>query len=175
MTQLLYHGIPQDLKGSELVPLGQLRTKYPELAAQYLRKYEGRETILERKIPLLNCLWNDVVQLLPLHPQKIFDRQKELGLIAEIPAYNYFAIDTSTLDPTSAAVYFKTAPGEAHWSVEWLSNTRIEELQDIPPATDKYYRSLRDSGQAVFNYQFIPHVLYKGVIDISNAKIISIK
>lgn len=171
----LYHGMPDDMKGTALVPLSRLHTSHPALATQYQEKYRGREAILERRIPLLDCLWNDVIQLLPLHPQQIFELQKELGLIAEIPTFSYYAIDSSMLDPARAAVYFKTAPGEAHWSVEWLHDVSLDELQDVPPATEEYYLSMRGSDQPVFNYQFVPHILYKGTIDISEAKIISIK
>ncbi len=131
--------------------------------------FDGEE-ILERKIPLLDCLWNDVVQLLPLHPLQLFELQKELGLITEIPDYKYYQIDVSALDPSQTVVYFKTAPGEENVTVKWLKDVQFEELQDIPEATRKYYESMVGTGEPVFNYQFVPHVVCRDTIDVSTAR-----
>lgn len=170
-----YHGIPEDMKGRELIPLNKMLEVDPDLRAKYLEKYKGREEILERKIPLLDCLWNDVVQLLPLHPRQLFELQKELGLITEIPDYKYYQIDTSTLDPSQTVVYFKTAPGEENVTVKWLNDVQLEELQAIPEATRKYYESMVGTGEPVFNYQFVPHIIYKGTVNVSSAQVINLQ
>lgn len=169
-----YHGVPEDMKGTELIPLNKMLEVDPELRAKYLEKYKGREEILERKLPLLDCLWNDVVQLLPLHPRQLFELQKELGLITEIPDYKYYQINTSTLDPSQTVVYFKTAPGEENVTVQWLEDVNLDDLQTVPPATIDYYKSMVGTGEPVFNYQFVPHIIYKGTVDVSSAKIISL-
>lgn len=170
-----YHGIPEDMKGSELIPLNKMLKVDADLREKYLEKYKGREEILERKIPLLDCLWNDVVQLLPLHPRQLFELQKELGLITEIPDYKYFEIDPTTLDPMQTVIYFKTAPGEEHVSVKWLKDVNLDELQGIPEATRNYYESMIGTGEPVFNYQFVPHIIYKGTVDVSSSKAISLQ
>lgn len=171
----LYHGIPEDLKGSELIPLNKMLEVDSDLRAKYLEKYKGREEILERKIPLLNCLWNDVVQLLPLHPKKLFELQQQLGIVEEIPDYHYFQIDINQLDASKTVVYFKTAPGEENVTVKWLSDVNLDDLQGIPPATENYYKSMVGTGEPVFNYQFMPHVIHKGSIYISDAKTLSLR
>ena len=171
----LYHGVPEDMKGSELITLSRMFAKDPVLHQKYLEKYKGREEILERRVPLLDCLWNDVVQLLPLQPRKLFDLQLQLGLINEIPEYSYFQIDPIILDSHNTAVYFKTAPGEENVAVQWLKDVNLDELQEIPDATIKYYESMVGTGEPVFNYQFVPHILYKGSIDISKSKVVDIK
>lgn len=163
------------MKGRELIPLNKMLEVDPDLRAKYLEKYKGREEILERKIPLLDCLWNDVVQLLPLHPRQLFELQKELGLIAEIPDYSYYQLDTNALDPLQAVVYFKTAPGEENVTVKWLKDVQLEELQSIPEATRKYYESMVGTGEPVFNYQFVPHIIYKGAIDVSSTQVIHLR
>ncbi len=163
------------MKGMELIPLNKMLEVDPDLRAKYLEKYKGREEILERKLPLLDCLWNDVVQLLPLHPRQLFELQKELGLITEIPDYKYYQINTSTLDPSQTVVYFKTAPGEENVTVKWFKDVQLEELQSIPEATRKYYESMVDTGEPVFNYQFVPHIIYKGAIDVSSAQVINLQ
>ena len=163
------------MKGMELIPLNKMLEVDPDLRAKYLEKYKGREEILERKLPLLDCLWNDVVQLLPLHPRQLFELQKELGLITEIPDYKYYQINTSTLDPSQTVVYFKTAPGEENVTVKWFKDVQLEELQSISEATRKYYESMVDTGEPVFNYQFVPHIIYKGAIDVSSAQVINLQ
>ncbi len=162
------------MQGSELITLNQMFIDNPALHQKYLEKYKGREEILKRRVPLLDCSWNDVVQLLPLNPRKLFDLQYQLGLIKEIPDYHYFQIDPHSLDPGNAAVYFKTAPGDENVTVKWFKDIPLDELQEIPDATAKYYESMVGTGEPVFNYQFVPHILYKGSIDISRSTVISL-
>ncbi len=165
----LYHGVPNPMIGNLLIPLNQMKSLMPDIREKNLEKYEGREKILERKIPLLNCLWNDVVQFLPLHPQKVFKLQQELGLIPSLPPYIFYEIDLNSLDPKKTAVYFKTAPEEENTEVKWLSEVDLAALQEIPEATVAYYKTLIGTGELPFNYQFIPHVLYQGAVDISTS------
>lgn len=161
------------MKGHDLIPLNKMFEADRALHDQYLKKYQGRKEILERKIPILDCLWNDVVQFLPLHPKKLFERQKELGLIGSLPDYSYFEIDLDLLDPERTVVYFKTAPGEENVTVKWLQDVNIDELQDVPPATVNYYKSMVGKNEPVFNYQFVPHILYRGNVDVSKSATIS--
>ncbi len=162
------------MKGSELIPLNKMLEVDAELRAKYLEKYKGREEILERRIPLLDCLWNDVVQLLPLHPRQLFELQQELGLIPEIPDYRYYQIDVKALNPSKTVIYFKTAPSEEHVTVKWLKDVNLDELQGIPEATQNYYESMVGTGEPVFNYQFVPHVVYQGAVDVSGSSIITL-
>lgn len=173
--RFLYHGVPEDMEGDELIALDQMLAKDPVLHQKYLEKYKGREEILDRRIPLLDCPWNNVVQLLPLHPRKLFELQLQLGLINEIPEYRYFKIDPIILNLDNTVVYFKTAPGEENVTVKWLKDINLGELQEIPDATIKYYESMVGTGEPVFNYQFVPHILYKGSIDISKSRVVDIK
>ena len=170
----IYHGVPENMRGTTLMPLSMMQQEMPDLFQNQLKKYSGREEITERRIDLLNCLWTEVVQFLPLHPQIVFDLQKTLGLIPEVPPYRFFEIDLSELDPAHAAIYFKTAEGEENSQVKRLDEVDWENLQGVPPATRKYYASLVGTGELPFNYQFIPHVLYRGTVDISKARIIEL-
>jgi len=172
--QYVYHGLPEQMIGNELIPLNQMHRGHPELRDKYLEKYKGREEILERKIPLLDCLWNDVVQFLPVHPRKVFELQKKLGIIPEVPAYKFFEIDLSLLDPRKTVVFFKDAPGEENAIVKWLSDVDFTSTQEIPPATIAYYKTLVGTGELPFNYQFIPHIVHRGSVEITGAEIITI-
>jgi hypothetical protein len=63
-----YHLIPLHLRGTVLYPLHQLTVIYPDIAAKHMTKYQGRRHLLNKPIPPLDCLWNDVLMLSPVHP-----------------------------------------------------------------------------------------------------------
>lgn len=52
---------------------------------------------------------------------------------------------------------------------------KLSLVKEIPEAMVKYYTSMIGTDEPVFNYQFVPHILYKGNVDISGSEIISIK
>ncbi len=169
----IYHSVPDRMTGDILLPLNQMKHAQPALYREYAQKYRGREAVMEREIPLLNCLWNDVIQFLPLHPAKIFTLQRELGLIEAMPGYRFFQIDLSQLDPNKTVVYFKDAPGDENVVVKWLREVDLGALQEVPQATVEYYKSLVGSGELPFNYQFVPHILYLGEVNVAGVPIIA--
>ena len=173
--RFVYHGVPEKMVGTRLVPLNEMQAAMPGVREQNLKKYEGREEILERKVPLLDCLWNDVLQFLPLDPQKVFELQKELGLIPEVPAYSFYQIDLGLFSPLETVVFFKIATGEENTDVKWLTDVDFVSLQEVPNATLEYYKTLIGTGELPFNYQFIPHVLYRGNVNIAQSKIITLE
>jgi hypothetical protein len=170
----LYHAAPESMYGNELLPLNQMPNSMAEIKKLHLKKYKGREEILERRIPFLDCLWNDVIQFLPFHPSKVFQLQKDLGLISEIYPFKFYEIDLESFDPSKTVVFFKTAVGEENTEVKWLDDVNFSAIQDVPKATIEYYKTLVCTGELPFNYQFVPHVLYKGILDVSGAKIITL-
>jgi hypothetical protein len=91
-----------------------------------------------------------------------------------VPPYHFFEIDSEQLDPDNIVVFFKDAAGEEHVRFEWLRDVDEELISKIPPATMAYYESLVGTGELPFNYQFIPHIMYKGSIDIVNAQILKL-
>ena len=71
-------------------------------------------------------------------------------------------------------VFFKDAPGEENVKVKWLSSVDFESIQQVPPATIAYYKTLEGTGELPFNYQFIPHIMHMGNVDVVSAKVITI-
>lgn len=166
-----YHGVPNKLIGNSLMPLCKMKNQDTNLYDLYKSKYTGREEVIKQKIPLLNCFWDEVVQVLPLNPAKLFNLQLKLGLISKLPTYSYFKIDPNQLNKDNAVIYFKTAPGDQNVVVKWLKDVNLDSMQEVPLATINYYKSLVGTKETVFNYQFVPHVLYKGCINIPKSKI----
>jgi len=170
----IYHAVPENFIGNILVPLNEMHNLDDSLKAKYLEKYKGREEILKRRVPRLDCLWNDVVQFLPVHHRKVFELQVELGIISEVPAYKFFEIDVDLLELDMAVVFFKNKPKDDNSEVKSLESVDLSTLDTIPEPTIAYFKSTIGSGELPFNYQFIPHILYKGSVDVSEQNIITL-
>lgn len=83
MQEFIYHMVPNQMVGDKLIPLNSLKTTYPYLYEKYTKKYldhPERSKLLQRCIPRLNCLWNDVIHLLPIHPHYNFNTLSNLGI-----------------------------------------------------------------------------------------------
>ncbi len=171
----VYHGVPEKMVGTKLIPLNDMPNSMAPVRELNLSKYKGRKEILKRKIPLLDCLWNDVVQFLPMHPRKVFELQVELGLIPELPPYKFYEIPVTSLDADRTVVFFKTAPGEENTEVKWLKDVNFSSMSEIPVPTVDYFKSLIGTGELPFNYQFIPHIVHQGSVDISRSRIITLQ
>ncbi len=167
----VYHAVPKQMIGDKLIPLNQMEGEFSELRKQYTDNYHDRMGVMDRKITMLECLWNDVVQFLPLHPKKVFELQMKLGLIPNLPPYKFFEIDLAHLNPEKTVVYFKSGSGEENVEVKWLKDVDIDDLQEIPEASVAYFESLIGTGELPFNYQFIPHILTMDRIDVSGATV----
>ena len=69
----VYHMVPKNMEGKKLIALNKLKLKNRGLYEQYIQKYydhPDRLKLLENQVPKLDCLWNDVIHLLPLHPSQ---------------------------------------------------------------------------------------------------------
>jgi hypothetical protein len=180
--QYLYHHLPSDLKGTTLYPLNELKSKFPDIYENELSKYAGRENITQQHIPLFdNCLWNDVIFMTALNPQELFNERRRAGWGSTAPQL-YLKIDPRTLDPTKLGVFlFKLKEGSVNSPLETNDFTayNYDELKThaiIPQATKDYFKYEFDKGERRIKlfYRYIPHILYKGTIDISNSEIITV-
>src|SRR5699024_2783222 len=99
--------VPKKMIGKKLVPLNKLKTKQAELYNEYAKKYYDhpeREKLLERRIPKLNCLWNDVNHFLPLNPTRIYNALKELGVNVK-SGISFYKIPILNLKHNKNAIY----------------------------------------------------------------------
>lgn len=84
--EYLYHILPQDMVGNHLVPLNHIKEIHPQIYEKELAKYDdhpGRQKLPKTNIPKLNCLWNDVVQFCPIHPNKLYKGWLHIGKTPE--------------------------------------------------------------------------------------------
>lgn len=161
----VYHMVPPNFQGDTLYPLNALKDVLPDVYAEQAKKYESREGLMDAKIPTLDCLWNDVVHLSPIHPEDLCKELQAAGFdTTEFKKGSYFKIPISTLDPNLITV-LKSSLGENNDEYENLNGEAFGEYTKFPNATREYYKECYARGEWPFLQNGIPHILYKGPLD----------
>ncbi|MBI3494497.1 hypothetical protein HY004_00745 [Candidatus Saccharibacteria bacterium] len=168
--QYLYHAVPNDLKDDKLYALNTLKEKHPDLYRIKNAKYEGREEVTQQSIPLLDCLWNDVIFLTAVHPQTLLDAYRKAGGSVD-HSLRYFQIDVDSLQKDNLVVASYTGDGYKK-TYELYNTDNIKGYSTIPGATIDYFTKELTQGRQPLYYAYIPHVLYKGAIGTKNLPII---
>ena len=178
-TLKLYHIVPPRVEGDTLMPLSSLKTAFPALYDLHAAKYVGREELMAQKIPILDCLWNDVLQFSPVHPEQIRDTLKEIGfgwqtmLAFEIDPKQFGINETN-------AVTFKHLPrqfGDFTMKDEEFERFTEQSLKghaDLPFATKAHFKEAKETSNRPFLFLWVPHVLYRGTVRVDTLKIIEI-
>jgi hypothetical protein len=159
-----------------------LKAHLPEVYVAQIKKYEGRERLLEKKIPVLDCLWNDVLHLSPLNPQVVLDCWKQNGL------YEYAR---GSKGPVSV---FKIPAESVNWSEAICFQSFNLDFFHYNPEHDKYWKIGSDgyveqsmvnsmqieawkadqtAGRRLLWFSHSMHVLVHHEIDIASCKIIT--
>lgn len=170
----VYHHVPEKMRGTILYPMNRLETVDARLYDLYRSGYDGREHLLEREVPYLDCLWNDVLHCCPVHPQKIYDALISTG-VKNIPKLNYFEIDIeSDIDMENAVIFFRNSEKTGDIRFEKATEVDWKNVDVIPQLTLDYYKQVAKSDEPLFVYQGIPHLLYRGVIETKNLNRVAI-
>ncbi|MGZ6440943.1 MAG: hypothetical protein ACXWRU_12865 [Pseudobdellovibrionaceae bacterium] len=180
MSQYAYHFKPQKMSGDFLIPLNGLRETHPATYAEHAKKYKGRETLMEEKIPILECLWNDVLHISPMNPQIIIDTWRKEGLYehARIPreievykiptrlileestiCFQSFNFDFHNYDPSL----------EKYWK---FNHAAFQEQKEVEPKQLEIWQNDFKSGRAFFWYSHTAHILAKQQIDTRKCELI---
>jgi len=168
--------VPVDQIGTTLYPLNQLRDVQPELYKTKASKYDGREYIMERQIPILHCLWNDVLHLSPVPSQELKAALLETGMPER--TFSYYQIDLASLDVDDTVLYLHltTDPVVAPNDNEFVPYNidLLPTLAHVPDWTKKYFAEQYASGEKPLRFLGIPHILHRGTIDTTNLPIITV-
>lgn len=164
-TSVLYHYVPDDLVGDTLYPLNRLATIHPAVAAEHARKYVGRERLMQVRLPILECLWNDVLHLSPLHPSLTKTALTACGF--QVKPRRFFVIAPELLDPRRT-IYFKHSK-DTQGVYDFLASDftpfvpeSYEELGSIPAEQSSYFLRMKDAGETPLLWARTPHVFYLG-------------
>ena len=169
----VYHKKPKNMFGNILYPLNSLKHINQDLYKEESSKYKGREERIKNVIPILNCLWNDVIHLSTINPRLINKALVNSG--HKVTDAQFFKIDISQI-AQFPAVFFKYIHDV--WELlpdefELLDIDKYAELKEVPIKTINHYRWCAENNKRPFLHHGIPHVLVKGEIDISNAKVVT--
>lgn len=171
----IYHLVPKKLVGNILYPLNELKDKFPEVYKKEMKKYEGREYVLKKKIPILNCLWNDVLHFIPVHPSKLKRELEKAGF--EMGKMRWFKINAKDLPPEKTVIYLykfnKENPVALDNFTKYLPD-KLAKYDKIPERTKKHYKKAFEKKENLLKFHFIPHVFLKDSFDTRKAEIIEV-
>lgn len=177
----VYHLCAPDFRGEVLYPLDGLRDVYSDIYLRERVKYEGRESVLEFKVPLLGVTWGATVNLSALDPSRLVKERLRLGVplsnlmtrrvlripvqrITHLPAVRY----------NSATHWINSSPGDAsaprtppaHEFVRFDA-AEYEEVTQVPQLHVDYLRRQQARGERALGFVFVPHILVASPIDVS--------
>lgn len=173
--EYLYHRVPKHMTGTILYPLNVLKEIRPEIYAEYIKKYEGRESLLTAEVPPLNCLWNDVVHMTAVSPSELKANLAQADF--EYPPQSWFKIPVSKIvgDKSIVFVYRRDIGLMPKFKqYEQFDSARMEVYRTVLPETIEYYKQKKAEGVTPLNFHLVPHVLYKGEIDTNGLEIITV-
>nr|AIA17899.1 Unknown Function [uncultured bacterium] len=163
----IYHQVPEQMQGDVLHPLNDLQKIHPEVYAREVAKYSGREHVMEEEIPPLNARWNDVLHFSAVHPAEIKESLSDAGHSSP-PDIEVFEIDAHLLKPENTIVYLPKIGGQGSF-VEF-DPRKIAGYAVIPEETKDYYRRMIAKGKNPLTFLGVPHIFYKGSLDVSKVR-----
>ena len=166
----LYHVKQPKLAGDMLLPLATLRDEYPELYAKAMEKYEGREEVTQNFIPLLDCLWEDVIFLSPVHPQVLHGVLVSCGHSGLIGKEAY-VIDPRSLRPGRLVIY-DYADGGSYSFYDGEDYLRHACISDV---TRNHYRNAVEAGKRPFLFHGVTHAMYHGEICVDGLPVVRVR
>lgn len=178
----VYHMVPDNMSGHYLIPLNRMKDLDENLYARYISKYDDhpeRDFLVERKVPLLGCLWNDVVHFSTLHPHHIYRELKKLELKLKDDLI-FYKIPIENLKHNENALYlydksYYEGPEApiAPENIGILDIGEYKEPDELPMDTLKYFVEESKKDHRVEMFKFVPHVLSRGRIPVDGAEIIN--
>ena len=174
----VYHRKSFDFIGDKLYSLNDIKTIHPSIYESSIKKYEGREWILDITIPPLNCLWNDVIHTSLMHPSLIYKTLNEIGLLHR-KSILWFEIPLDDILKFSNTLYLNDRvdrDGDKTISFletdfEPVNSNRIVELSGMPDINLKYYHECFKKSEQCLLWNYAPHLFLKGVLGVSKYRV----
>lgn len=158
--------------GNRLYPLNSLKNILPEIYQKEVRKYTGREWLLDVAIPGLNALWNDVVHFSLMHPSLIYRTLSEIGFEHHKVSREWFEVPVGDLIKAPSVLYRNARKDRSSREYplsdfEPVKADRVRELSGMPERNLAYYRECFGQKTLPLLWGFAPHVLVRGELDVS--------
>ena len=172
----LFHTVPDQMLGTVLYPLNELEHVDRAAWERERAKYAGREQVLELRVPPLDCRWNDVLHLSPVHPADIVAELRAVGL--EPLRSRFFEIDAAGLDAARTVVFVnrRARPSGEIDASEWMpfEPDALPDLAAFNEASRRYYRDCAETGKRPRLWGYLPHVFHLGALDIRDLPILEV-
>jgi hypothetical protein len=170
-----------DFRGDELLPLNLLATRFPDIYDREMRKWAGRESVIRFPVPHLGVTWGDTVNLAALHPARLVEARRRLGVpFSSLLKRSVLRIPLERITGQAAVVY----DSRSHWR---NSRPDVEDVPEVPPQSDftrfdpatyeeltevpalhlDYLVEQRDAGVPALGFVFVRHVLVAGAVDVT--------
>ncbi|WP_218839244.1 group-specific protein [Evansella halocellulosilytica] len=184
MMAYVYHRVPADMTGQKLLPLNELKKSQPELYDKYTKKYMDhpkRKHLLMRKIPKLNCYWNDVIHLLPIDPTKVYGALREAGMNEKDMLFYQIPLSLFPDHAQFAFYHYRPEAYEGPGSdmkdseITLVNRDHFQCVEYIRKETKSYYEESIRENRPFGLFHYIPHIFYRGSINITETEIISWK
>ncbi|MEQ1500505.1 MAG: hypothetical protein ABL917_04020 [Parcubacteria group bacterium] len=171
--EYFYHEARPDMKGTILYPLNFIKDIYPEIYFDRAKKYEGREDVLRVEIPPLGCLWNDVIHLTAVTPEKLKENLAQAGF--HFSKLRHFKIPLSMLDQNKMAYFTHRKDSIGIYDpkkFELFDKKKMSEYKQSPEDTIEHYKEMKAEGKRPLAHAWAPHILYNGTIETKDLEII---
>ena len=172
----LYHSKKPDFVGNRLYPLNAIKDRLPDVYSREVKKYCGREWLLNVTIPGLNALWNDVIHFSLMHPSLIYRSLSKTGFEHHKIAREWFEVPVEDILRQPAVIYRNTRKDRSSRiypaaEFELVSEPRVLELSGMPERNLVYYADCFKEKTYPLLWAFAPHVLVKGELDVAGYRI----
>jgi len=174
----LYHIVPENMKGNFLMPLSELKKHYPKLYNKEIKKYQGRKLVMTTFIRPLNCKWYEVIHLTAVHPLKIKKAINKSGYSSFI-TLKWYKISPKSINPEKTTIFLYKFKKDLSQMISpdqftYFSPSKLNNYNQIPKRTINYYKKEISKKRKPLIFHFIPHILYRGKINIKNCEVIKV-
>lgn len=169
----LYHRVPLNgVIGDRLYPLNTLQEQDYSVYAQAVSKYKGRESIMEQRIPTLDCLWNDVLFMTAVKPEDLRRARESVRL--DLRSTRFFRFVAEELDHSLMTVWLAETSSKEEKDFVPFKPEDMPKYSVVPQKTLDYWKRMAEAGKPMLLFPHIPHILYRGSLDVRKAELVSI-
>lgn len=179
MKNYVYHFVPDNMEGTILYPLNVLKYINPGIFQVAVKKYEGREIIMDRNIPVLDCTWSDVLFFSTVYPGKIKEFMNSYNKGGKIN-WTFYKIPIDDLDPKNLIIYKSGILGNDKniegGCIENYNPNTFDNYSEMTEITKNYLiKAFAKPEPGFLLFHGAVHVLYKGNVDVSRYEVINLK
>ncbi len=178
MKKYAYHVLKESFVGKTIYPLNQLKNIHPDIFQLEIKKYQGRELLMSSVNPILNCLWNDVVQFSCLDPKLTFEAAKHFNPNLKGRTFRIFALDLCNIKENEACLFTPKSTRFLHVlendQYEKYNSETFENLSCVPDLQIDRWQEDAKNNKPLLLWSRTKHFFYKSPISLSEGKIYEI-